>query len=291
MHPKGFVGNVALGIDIDVKGLASRNRIQKLDAADLDDPMPLGRIETGGFRVEDDFPHLAFSVSAGNARERPQNSAHLLPRRVKSASGVDDELRPCAFFRIWHLPPQYDGKPLRRHARTLADALLLHSFRRAHENHGIDLAVKARLEQKGDIKNNKPRTLLRRICQEIMAGSGNQWMHNAFEPRERRRVVEDPRAKQTAIDNALSHGAWKRRLDQGSRRTFVESMDDSIRVMDRNSLLAEHRGGCRFSHADRAGEAKNKHQAAARISASARARSSAVTDGVAPNQRANPGTA
>ena len=79
MHPKGFLGNVALGIDIDVKGLASRNRIEKLDETDLDDPVPLGRIETGGFCVEDDFPHLAFSVAAARARERPQNPAHLLP--------------------------------------------------------------------------------------------------------------------------------------------------------------------------------------------------------------------
>ena len=154
------------------------------------------------------------------------------------------------------MPPQYDGKPLRRHAKTLGNTHLLHSFRCAHENHGIDLAVKTCLEQKGDVENNQPRTLFRRIRQEGMAAFRNQRMHNGFEPRERRRIAEHPRAKQSTIDNALAHGAWKRRLDQGSRRTFVESMDDSIRVMDRICLLPEHRGGCRFAHADRAGEAR-----------------------------------
>ena len=103
--------------------------------------------------------------------------------------------------------------------------------------------------------------------------------------------LEHPRAEQAAIDNALAHGAGKRGLDQGCRRAVVKSMDGRIRVVNRNSLLTEHRGGRRFAHANRAGEAKNEHQAAARISASAKARSSPVTLGVAPNQRANPGTA
>src|SRR5208283_5040618 len=57
MHSKGSLGHFAFGIDIDVERAAGRNRIHKLDAADLDDAMPFGRVEPSCLRVEDNLPH------------------------------------------------------------------------------------------------------------------------------------------------------------------------------------------------------------------------------------------
>jgi hypothetical protein len=41
-----------------VEGHAGRNAVEQLDAADLDHPMTLERIEAGGLGVEDDFAHF-----------------------------------------------------------------------------------------------------------------------------------------------------------------------------------------------------------------------------------------
>ena len=57
MHREGAGGHVALGIDIAMKGLAGGKAVHQLDAADLDDPVALQRIEAGGFGIEDDLAH------------------------------------------------------------------------------------------------------------------------------------------------------------------------------------------------------------------------------------------
>src|ERR1700736_5931323 len=58
MHPEGFLGHVAAGIDIGVEGFAGRDRIQKPDTPDLDNSMPVGGVESCRLRVEYDLPHL-----------------------------------------------------------------------------------------------------------------------------------------------------------------------------------------------------------------------------------------
>ena len=54
---KGLGRHVAFGIDVDMEDLAGRDVIDQFDTADLDDPMTVPWIETGGFRIEDDFAH------------------------------------------------------------------------------------------------------------------------------------------------------------------------------------------------------------------------------------------
>ncbi len=100
----------------------------------------------------------------------------------KSASGIDDEMRPQPLFSIRYLLGQYDGKPLGRHARTLHQALFLHSFRRDDECHSIDLSVQARLKQQRNVKNDEPYPLFLRFRQEGGAPRGHQRMDDRLEP-------------------------------------------------------------------------------------------------------------
>jgi integrase len=168
-------------------------------------------------------------------------------------------MRPRAFFRIRPLSCQYDGKALRCHARTSTHPLFLHSFRRGHENHGIDPAVAARLEQQGNIENDESCAPFFRLGQESIAAGGDQRMHDRLEPCQRRRIVEDPGAKEATIDHAIAGGPRKGRLDHRRGFPTIERVDHGVGVMDRDSLGAKHRGGGRFPHADRPREAQNKH--------------------------------
>src|SRR5208337_4373588 len=116
-------------------------------------------------------------------------------------------------------------------------------------------------------------------------------MHDRFEPRERRRIVEHLGAKKAAVNNSIAHRSGKSSLDDGRRLARIKRMDHGIRVMNLYPLGAKHCGGRRLPHADRSGEAQNEHHVAAKISVSTKPRSSAVTRGFLPNQRSNPGTA
>jgi hypothetical protein len=51
MDREGFLGNVAFRIDVAVEMLTAGDAVDELDAADLDQPMPLIRVEAGGLGV------------------------------------------------------------------------------------------------------------------------------------------------------------------------------------------------------------------------------------------------
>jgi hypothetical protein len=53
---RAFV-DVALRIQIAMKGAPREPAIEEFDAADFDDAMLLLDLEAGGFRVENDLPH------------------------------------------------------------------------------------------------------------------------------------------------------------------------------------------------------------------------------------------
>ena len=53
----GLARHVALGIEISVEVPAGLDAVEHLDAADLDHAVAAGRVEPGGFGVENDFPH------------------------------------------------------------------------------------------------------------------------------------------------------------------------------------------------------------------------------------------
>ena len=54
---EGLGRHIAVGIEIDVKSRSGRDSIQQFDTTKFDDPMPLARIQTGSFDVQDDFAH------------------------------------------------------------------------------------------------------------------------------------------------------------------------------------------------------------------------------------------
>src|SRR3954447_3470109 len=57
MHRFGVARHLAIGIEIGMEMPAGLHAIEHLDAADLNHPVAAGRIKSGGFGVEDDFPH------------------------------------------------------------------------------------------------------------------------------------------------------------------------------------------------------------------------------------------
>ena len=72
----GLERHVALGIEISVEVAAGLDAVEDLDAADLDHAVAAGRVEPGGFRIEDDFPHAANYPRRGES-ETSENVAHL----------------------------------------------------------------------------------------------------------------------------------------------------------------------------------------------------------------------
>ncbi len=61
MDVEGFRRNIPLGIHIFVEIDLGRNVIDQLEASNLDDPMPVFRVQTSGFRVQDYFTHAVDS--------------------------------------------------------------------------------------------------------------------------------------------------------------------------------------------------------------------------------------
>ncbi len=57
VDPNRVFRDVAFGLHQRVEHPARRQMPDKLKAADLDDPVTIGRIETGGFGVEHNFAH------------------------------------------------------------------------------------------------------------------------------------------------------------------------------------------------------------------------------------------
>src|SRR5690606_31436592 len=55
MHGEGVRRHLPLGVDVFVKVPASRNMVEKLDAANFNDPVTRQWVEAGGFRIDDDF--------------------------------------------------------------------------------------------------------------------------------------------------------------------------------------------------------------------------------------------
>ena len=70
MHRFGLERHVAVGIEISVEVAAGLDPVEHLDAADLDHPVAAGRIEPGGFGVEDDFPHASNLSARRRVRDK-----------------------------------------------------------------------------------------------------------------------------------------------------------------------------------------------------------------------------
>ncbi len=69
--------HVPFGIDIDVEALAGRDVVLELDAADLHEPMPVLRIEAGGFGIENDFTHRVTLQTRGRGSAARRRGGRL----------------------------------------------------------------------------------------------------------------------------------------------------------------------------------------------------------------------
>src|SRR6202034_3264900 len=114
MHGEGFGRHVALGIDMPVKGLASRHAVENLDAADFDQPVTAERIKAGGFGIENDFAHENEPLRRTRTDESRSSRRHLSslgqnvpnprPYGIKTMRSIHHEMRAFSFFRVGHLP-------------------------------------------------------------------------------------------------------------------------------------------------------------------------------------------
>src|ERR1700733_14171771 len=86
VNREGFGRHAALGIEIDVKGLAGRDAIDQFDATDLDQTMVVQRIETGRFSIKNNFAHrnrTGSSAAVAYLAESPRPSSILaIARRM-----------------------------------------------------------------------------------------------------------------------------------------------------------------------------------------------------------------
>ena len=131
----------------------------------------------------------------------------------------------------------------------------------------------------------------RRLGDEGGALGAHERMDDRLQTLQCRCIMNNQRREPRPVDLAVSQRAWEGGFDQRRGGAAIERMNGGIGIMHWDAGLAEHGRGRRFAHADRAGEAEHEHQLLLTISAAISARSSAVTCGTFPNQRAKPGTA
>src|SRR3954451_17133854 len=63
MHRERLVRHVTVRIDVTVEDLPTRDAVDELDAADLDQAVTLQRVEAGGFGIEYDLAHAPLTLS------------------------------------------------------------------------------------------------------------------------------------------------------------------------------------------------------------------------------------
>ena len=64
VHGEGFLGHVALRVDVLVIGAAGRDVVEQFHRADFHDPVAVVRAEPGGFGVHNDLTHPDLPLSA-----------------------------------------------------------------------------------------------------------------------------------------------------------------------------------------------------------------------------------
>ena len=138
MDPFGLGGHVPFRVDVLMIDLAGRHMIQKLHATDFDDPVTRRRIETRGFRIENDFPHAIRSLHPEGGPVCPlcalrdcRNSAYD-GQAVSAAKARKNHKICCSTLHfIRYLVFQDTLKPLFGHPGAGEDALALHAGRPA----------------------------------------------------------------------------------------------------------------------------------------------------------------
>ena len=88
MHPESLFRNVTLGMDVMMEDLAGRDAVEQLDAADLDQPMPLIGVKPGRFGIEHNLAHYSWSENhfrrLGILATLAQDFRHLRARGLET---------------------------------------------------------------------------------------------------------------------------------------------------------------------------------------------------------------
>ena len=92
-------------------------------------------------------------------RQRVDDAAHLLPRRLHPAAGVDDEIGAAALFRVGHLLCQDRLEFFARSCPAAQHALALDIRRRGHDRHLVDAVPAAGFEKQWDVEHDQRRAL------------------------------------------------------------------------------------------------------------------------------------
>ncbi len=97
MHLQGALVDVALRIQVAVKGAAGQPPIEELHAADFDDAMLLFDFEARGLGIENDLPHQSLTLPAN--RRSMATIGELIDVFIAFMSGMSLDPMPFDILR------------------------------------------------------------------------------------------------------------------------------------------------------------------------------------------------
>ena len=226
VHGKRLLRHVALGIDVAVEFAPGRDVVHQLDAGDLDDAVPVCRVEPGRLGVDHDLAHRLPSSAPV-----PRTSAGAAPFACRSTS--DDRAQPAQRQRRG---PARSARRNRRAAASRGPASALAGSRRSgvsvmpgrrmtrsrcsqrrrrHDEHIVDSAGRRRSRTAAGCRARPAaRAARRRAATKRRSAGAHHRMQDRFEPAQRRRIAEDPLAEPAPVDRAgFAAHAGKRGLD------------------------------------------------------------------------------
>ena len=196
---EGLARHVALGIEVDVVGLAGRDVVDQLDAADLDQPValvgsrPVVSVSRTISRIASTRDARG-SAERGCRRQVPARGRPLAsaPRRCPRPVSMTKSARRALFASgIWRARMAVEASP--RHARPGQHALALHCGRRRDHDDGVAAPLAAGLEQQRDVEHHQPRAA---------AGAGEEAPSRARGP-----AVDDRLEPRSAADRRATRAA------------------------------------------------------------------------------------
>jgi hypothetical protein len=179
---------------------------------------------------------------------------------------------------------------LGRHARAGEHPLTLHMGRRRHHEHRIATRRASGFEEERDVEDREGGARRPGPLQKSLLLGSHEGVDDGFEGPHALRLADHQGSELRPVDLTIGDRAREGGFDERCRGSAIERMHAGVRVVHRHAEPAKDRCGCGFAHADGAREAEHEGHRRPSISATMRARSSGVTCGVTPNQRAKPGT-
>ena len=184
VHAFGFRRHVAFGIEIGLKRAPGGKMIDQLDAADLDDAVAVGRIESGGLGVENDFTKVVQLVrpfACAALPERRDDLFHLVESVIEAFVGFNHEIGFCTLFRVRAPGGRECPQAVRWSSLRATEPARAAHPRRGNHHHGIHARVPARFKQKRNIQHDKLRPLGLRLLDEGALGVRRQRMDDGLQ--------------------------------------------------------------------------------------------------------------